>query len=177
MRRGETLYLAIGSAGHYTSSGSDYSGKLFYLELKDEPSPRLYQKKVDSGSDPFFAITENLGSSNRDSSSPVFHDLNSDGVIDMMLGAYNGVHMMLNTGTKTQPIFLTAPLFPGTLTPKNAKSLAATPPTKARGDEELQLELRGKVIEALYVGVRRHRRHRRVRYSAFLRGEILVVVS
>jgi hypothetical protein len=144
MRSGEMLYLVIGSCQHYTSSGSAViDGKLFYLRM-DNAAPRLYQKKVDSSSDPFFDITENLVQSHGNNWSPVFHDLNSDGVIDVMLGTRTAVHMMVNTGTTTHPIFLSAPLFPGTLTSNETNSLTHFKPAVA--------DINGDSLPDLFIG-------------------------
>ena len=113
MRTSSNTYFVTGSAQHRPNPNVatwKYFGKLFYLEQNDDPLPRHYQKLTGAGMNPFSSAMESDLGNNL---IPRFHDLNGDGLIDVLLGSRNNLHILLNKGTAENAFFVKEP-FPGT---------------------------------------------------------------
>jgi hypothetical protein len=73
-------------------------------------NPPLYIKNTGTVSAPAFSIGENLtaGISSLAAEMGVCADIDADGDLDLITGGYTGLHLFLNTGTTTTPVFTEA---------------------------------------------------------------------
>jgi len=84
----------------------DGDGDFDFL-LGNTSNPPLYIKNTGSAIVPAFIIGDNLtaGISSLDAEMGVCADIDADGDFDLITGGYTGLHLFLNTGTVTVPVF------------------------------------------------------------------------
>ncbi len=85
----------------------------FDFILGGSNNPPLYIKNTGSPASPHFSLGENItaGISDLNAEVAVCADIDADGYLDLVTGGFTGLHLYLNTGTPSAPIFVWQPGF------------------------------------------------------------------